>query len=132
MTYAAFKKYYDKAYVWCVQHWRWLAFAAASLIAYVLGSKNSKSLRIQAEAARDQYRKEANMLEKTHAEKQKKLNEANQKYNKALVKLNKKYDDNTSDLKREKDKVYKKLLKDAKSNPEKLDSLLKDMGINEV
>jgi hypothetical protein len=132
MTYAAFKKYYDKAYVWCVQHWRWLVLLSASLLAYCLGGKNSKSLRLQAELARDQYRKEADMLEKTHAEKQKKLNEVDQKYNKALTKLDKKYDDNTSDLKREKDKVYKRLLKEAKKDPEKLDSLLKDMGISEV
>ena len=132
MTFAAFKKSCDKVYIWCAQHWRWLALITASVIAYFLGQKNSKSLRVQAELARDQYKKEADMLEKTHAEKQKKLNEADRKYNKALSRLDEKYNDNASDLKREKDKVYKKLLKEAKKDPEKLDSLLKDMGISEV
>ena len=122
----------QKIIAWCTQHWRWLVLLAASLIAYFLGRKNSKSLRIQAELARDQYKKEADLLEKEHKEKQEKLDRANRKYNKAMQTLDKKYDDKTSALKREKDKHYKALLKKARNNPEQLDSLLKDMGIDEV
>ena len=63
----------QKIIAWCTQHWRWLVLLAASMIAYFLGRKNSKSLRIQAELARDQYKKEADLLEKEHKEKQEKL-----------------------------------------------------------
>ena len=122
----------QKIIAWCTQHWRWLVLLAASLIAYFLGRKNSKSLRVQAELAKDQYKKEAEMLEKEHKEKQEKLAKANRKYSKAMQALDKKYDDKDSELKREKDKHYKSLLKKARNNPEQLDSLLKDMGIDEV
>ena len=72
------------------------------------------------------------MLEKEHKEKQDKLAKANRKYDKAIKTLDKKYDDDASKLKREKDKHYKALLKKSKNNPEQLDSLLKDLGIEEV
>ena len=122
----------QKIVAWCTQYWRGLILAIASLVAYVLGRKNSKSLRIQAELARDQYKKEAELLEKEHKAKQDKLDKASRKYNKAIKSLDKKYDDDTSELKREKDKHYKTLLKKARNNPDQLDSLLKDMGIEEV
>ena len=54
------------------------------------------------------------------------------KYRNAILALEEKYDDDTSALKREKDKHYKALLKKAQKDPEHLDSLLKDMGIEEV
>jgi flagellar biosynthesis/type III secretory pathway M-ring protein FliF/YscJ len=132
MTLAALQKYYKKVATWCVQHWRWLVFASAALIAYFLGRKNSKSLRAQAESALEQYKKESEMLEKEHKDKKEKLDSANRKYTLALKELDKKYDDDSSKLRRDKDKHYKVLLEKAKKDPEQLDSLLKDMGIAEV
>tara|TARA_Y100001938_G_C8036756_1_gene403776 strand:+ start:152 stop:550 length:399 start_codon:yes stop_codon:yes gene_type:complete len=132
MTKLGIKVYLDKCIVWCTQHWRWLVLLTASLMAYALGRKNSQALKVQAELARDQYKKESEMLEKEHAKKQDGLKKASRKYNKALEALDKKYDDDTSKLRRDKDKHYKSLLKKAKNDPEQLDSLLKDMGINEV
>ena len=132
MTLASLQKAYKKICTWCTQHWRWLVFASASLLAYVLGRKNSKSLRAQAESARDQYKKESEMIEKEHQDKKEKLDRTNNKYKKALLTLDKKYDDESSKLRRDKDKHYKMLLEKAKKDPEQLDSLLKDMGIEEV
>jgi DNA mismatch repair ATPase MutS len=104
----------------------------ASLAAYILGRKNSKSLRIQAELARDQYKKESEAIEKEYKERDQKLKRAERLYNKALSSLEEKYDDENSDLRREKDAHYKNLLKKSRQDPEQLNSLLKDMGINEV
>ena len=98
MTLAALQKYYKKVATWCVQHWRWLVFASAALIAYFLGRKNSKSLRAQAESALEQYKKESEMLEKEHKDKKEKLDSANRKYTLALKELDKKYDDDSSKL----------------------------------
>ena len=124
--------YLKKFYAWCVQHWRWLVFILTSLLAYLAGRKNSKALRAQAELARDQYKKEVEMLETEHHSKKKKLATANKKYTHALKELDAKYDDSSSKLRRDKDKHYRLLLEKAKKDPEQLDSLLKDMGINEV
>ena len=132
MKIAALQKSYKKITAWCVQHWRWLVFASAALIAYFLGRKNSKSLRAQAESALDQYKKESEMLEKEHKAKKEKLDSASRKYTLALKELDRKYDDDSSKLRRDKDKHYKMLLEKAKKDPDQLDSLLKDMGIEEV
>ena len=53
------------------------------------------------------------------------------KYQQALEGLEKKYDDDKSALTREKDATYRKLIEEVKHDPGKLDSILKDMGINE-
>jgi flagellar motility protein MotE (MotC chaperone) len=49
-----------------------------------------------------------------------------------MQELEKKYDDENSKLEREKDHVYRQILDRAKNDPDKLDKILEDMGINEV
>ena len=49
-----------------------------------------------------------------------------------MQELEKKYDDKNSKLERDKDHIYKQILNRAKDDPDKLDSILEDMGINEV
>ena len=54
------------------------------------------------------------------------------KYQIAMQELESKYDDDTSKLEREKDHIYRQILDRAKNDPDKLDRLLEEMGINEV
>ena len=49
-----------------------------------------------------------------------------------MKKLEQKYTDKNSELIREKDHIYKQTLSQAKNDPDKLDQILKDMGITEV
>ena len=73
MTWAATKKFFEKSFAWCVQHWRWLVFGLVALIAYLTGRKNARGLWKQAELARKQYKREAAAIEKAHADKSKKI-----------------------------------------------------------
>ena len=124
--------YLKKAYVWCVQYWRWLVFGLVGLIAYLAGKKSSKNLLRQAELAKDHYRKESAKIESLHKEERKALLAAEEKYNASLLKLEEKYDDKNSMLKRSKDKEYKQMLKAAKKDSKALSSLLRELGIEEV
>lgn len=117
-----------KLYAWSVQHWRWLVFTIIALIAYALGKKNSRGLFEQAKLAKDQYRKEAELIEKSHLEKNKKVKDLEAKVNKKLQKIEKKKKVSIRRLDEEKRKKIEKYL----DNPEKLDEALKEIGIKEV
>ena len=120
-----------KIWQWCKERWQWLILIAGSLVAFMLGSKRQRGLKIDAELERDQYKKESEFSEKERRKERKKMIVAEIKYQQALQDLEKKYDDDKSALNREKDATYKKMIEEVKHDPDKLDSILKDMGINE-
>jgi hypothetical protein len=132
ITIAAIKKSIDKALVWCRQHWRWLVLSSVALLAFLLGRKNSKTLRIQALLAKDQYKEESEMIEKAYKNKEAKKKRTAEKYKNSLKQLDKLYDNKSSILDREKDKEYRSLLEEAQHDPDKLDNLLEGLGIKEV
>jgi hypothetical protein len=120
-----------KIWQWCKERWQWLILIAGSLVAFILGSKRQRGLKIDAELERDQYKKESEFVEKQRKKERKKMIVAEIKYQQALENLEKKYDDDKSALNRDKDAAYKKMIEEVKHDPDKLDSILKDMGINE-
>jgi len=132
MTIAAIKKFIDKTMVWCRQHWRWLVLSSVGLLAFLLGRKNASSLKLEAVRARDQYEKEVEWIEKVHAEKELKKKSAERKYKKALSAINERHASKADSLDKQKEREIKAKLQDIKNDPEQLDSLLKDLGINEV
>jgi hypothetical protein len=120
-----------KIWQWCKERWQWLILIAGSLVAFILGSKRQRGLKIDSELERDQYKKESEFVEKQRKKERKKMIVAEIKYQQALENLEKKYDDDKSALNRDKDAAYKKMIEEVKHDPDKLDSILKDMGINE-
>jgi len=132
MTKLGIKVYFDKIIAWCVQHWRWLVFACVALVAYLAGRKNSRSLWMQAELARKQYKRESQAIEAAHRESAKRKKEAEERYERSIMRLDAEYKKKNSVLQKEKDKEYKKLLKIAKDDPEQIDNILKYLGIKEV
>ena len=122
----------SKLIKWCKGRWQWLVLTAGALIAFMLGSRRQRSLKIDAELERDQSKKELELEEKVRREENKKIIKAELKYKEALNNLESKYNDAKSDLSRDKDKEYKKMFTNAKDDPEKLNNLLKDLGISEV
>jgi hypothetical protein len=121
-----------KIYNWCLENWKSLGIALGGLTAFLVGSKRQKDKNEDDVILLDQHRKEIEVIEKAQKKERKKIVKAEIKYQIAIKELEKKYDDETSKLTREKDHVYKQLLDRAKDNPDELDRILSDMGINEV
>ena len=117
---------------WCLKNWKALGIALGGLVAFLIGSKRQKDKNEDDVILLDQAMREAAFVEKTHREERKRLIKAEIKYQIAMQELDKKYDDQNSKLEREKDHIYKRILEKAKSDPDKLDSILKDMGRNEI
>ena len=128
MTWLAIKKFFEKSYAWCVQHWRWLVFGLVALIAYLTGRKNSRSLWQQAELARKQYKREAAAIERAHQEENKKIKKAEAAAKRKLksVESEKLKAERELELKRKREQI--RLVKDQ----DKMDEALKNSGIDEV
>ena len=121
-----------KIWEWCSKNWKALGIALGGLTAFLIGSKRQKDKNKDDAILLDQTIREAAFVEKAHRKERKKIIKAEIKYQIAMQELDKKYDDENSKIEREKDHIYKRILEKAKSDPDKLDSILKDMGINEV
>ena len=121
-----------KIYNWCLKNWKVLGTIVGSLIAFLIGSKRQKDKNEDDTILLDQSIRESAFIEKTHKEERRKLIKAELKYEIAMSELEKKYDDKSSKLDRDKDHIYKQTLSQAKNDPDKLDQILKDMGITEV
>lgn len=117
-----------KIYAWCVQYWRWLVFTIVALVAYITGRKNARGLFEQAKLAKDHYKKESELIEKVHLEKEEKSKRLEAGFDKKLQKIEKKKKVSISRLDEEKRKEIEKHLGD----PEKLDKALQELGIKEV
>ena len=115
-----------------MKNWKALGVAFGGLIAFFIGTKRQKDKNADDTILLDQAMREAAFVEKAHREERKKIIKAEIKYQIAMQELEKKYDDKNSKLEREKDHIYRKILNKAKNDPDELDSILKDMGINEV
>ena len=113
-------------------YWKWITLSLAGLFLYLLGSKKQRDKVVEATIEKDLFKKESELQEKIRRKENRKIVEAEIKYKKALTDLEKKYDDEKSELTREKDHIYKQMLNDVKDDPRKLDDFLKVMGINEV
>ena len=121
-----------KIYDWCLKNWKALGIALGGLVAFLVGSKRQKDKNEDNVILLDQSMREAAFVEKAHKEERKKIIKAEIKYQIAMQELEKKYDDSNSKLERDKDHIYRQILDRAKDDPDKLDSILEDMGINEV
>ena len=117
---------------WCLKNWKALGIALGGLVAFFIGSKRQKDKNEDNAILLDQAMREAEFVEAAHRKERRKLIKAELKYQIALQELEQKYDDESSKLERDKDHVYKQILTRAKDDPDKLDRILEDMGINEV
>jgi len=124
--------YLKKIYSWCLKNWKSLGITLGGLLAYFFGTKRQKDKNEDDAILLDQAMREAIFVENVHKEERRKLIKAELKYQIAMQELEKKYDDKSSKLDRDKDHVYKKILASSKDDPDKLDRILEDMGINEV
>ena len=60
-----------KAKAWIKAHWNWLVLVGLFCLAYILGKKSAGTLLAQANIAKDQYKKDAEVVEKATKQKTK-------------------------------------------------------------
>ena len=130
MIWLTLLKYFKIAAVFCRQHWRWLVAVMAFIIVYTLGKQSAKGMRLQADLARQQYKKEKEAIERAHELEIKKREEAERNYSEAVKKIEERYEKDKENITRSKKEQIKNLIKKAKNDPNEIDRILEqELGI---
>ena len=114
------------AAAWCRQYWRWLVFAIAVLVSYLLGKRGKDNLKEQARLAKDMYIKEKEAIERAHQQEMLAKEEAQQRYSEAVKKIEKEHEEDRRDLTHAKKEAIKKMVQKAKSDPDEIDRILEE------
>jgi len=130
VTWLAALKYLKIAGVFCRQHWRWLVLLTIFVIAYTLGRRSAGSIKLQANLAKEQYKKEKEAIERAHELEIKKREEANKRYSEAVKKIEEKYEEDKWNTTHSQKEAIKKMVQKAKHSPEEIDRILEqELGI---
>ena len=130
MIWLSILKYLKIAAVFCRQHWRWLALLVIFVVAYMLGRGKAQSIKIQANLAKEQYKKEKQAIEEAYELEIKLREEADKRYSEAVAKIEEKHEKNKWNITRSKKEEVKKMVHKAKNNPDEIDRILEqELGI---
>ncbi len=100
---------------WIKAHWNWLVLVGLFCLAYVLGKKSSASLLAQATLEKDQYKKEAEEIEKAA---------------RAKNKRDKKIDKKREEIKKALEQEKEKKLKLVREREVDADEVFQNLGMN--
>jgi len=125
--------YSKKAWVWCRHHWKILAIALWTLVVWFVSRGNVKAYKRVLEATIDNYKKEIEVLENSHADEIGKRNEAIQVHNESIAKLEREYKGSKNDLTVEKRARYLELLEMLNKDPKSANEAIeKEFGFKHV
>ena len=126
-------KYLKLTAAFCRQHWRWLVAVIAFVVVYSLGKKNAGAVKIQANLAKEQWKKEKEAIERAHKLEIEKREEANKRYTEAVKKIEEKYEKDKLNLTHSKKEEVKRLVNKAKADPDEIDRILEqELGIRMI
>ena len=104
-----------KVKAWIKAHWNWLVLVGLFCLAYLLGKKSSASFLAQATIAKDQYKKDAEEIEKA---------------TRAKDKRDKKIDKKREEIKKVLEKEKQKKLKLINEEEIDTDDVFQNLGID--
>ena len=126
-------KYLKIASIWCRQHWRWLVIGVLAVILYYMGRKSAQAQILSAKLALDTYKADKAAIERAYEKEVEGIKKAQETYNKALLKVDQTFSDKTEALEKQKEKRIRKMIKNAKSNPDEIDNILEnELGIKRI
>ena len=128
----AAKKYWELTSSFLRNHWRAVVVLGAMAVCYFYGKNVQKKLKLDHALAKAQWRKEREQIENSYQKEIDKREKARKTYDLALKAAEEKKAKSTTDLEKKKVEETKKIIKASKKDPEKLDQILKDLGIEEV
>ena len=132
MTLLLAKKYWELSASFLRNHWRAVVVLGAMAICYFYGKNVQKKLKLDHDLAKAQWRKERDQIENSYQNEIEKREKSRKAYEVAIKAAEEKKAKSTTDLEKQKVEDTKKLIKASKNDPEKLDQILKDLGIEEV
>ena len=132
MTLLKAKKYWELSASFLRNHWRAVVVLGAMAICYFYGKNVQKKLKLDHAMAKAQWRKEREQIENSYQNEIEKREKSRKAYEVAIKMAEEKKAKSTTALEKQNVEDRKKLIKASKNDPEKLDQILKDLGIEEV
>jgi hypothetical protein len=132
MTLLIAKKYWELTASFLRNHWRAVVVLGAMAICYFYGKNVQKKLKLDHDMAKAQWQKERDQIENSYQNEIEKREKSRKAYEIAIKAAEEKKAKSTTALEKQKVEDTKKLIKSSKNDPEKLDQILKDLGIEEV
>ena len=128
----AAKKYWELSASFLRNHWRAVVVLGAMAVCYFYGKNVQKKLKLDHDMAKAHWRKERDQIENSYQNEIEKREKSRKAYEVAIKMAEEKKAKSTTALEKQKVEDTKKLIKASKNDPEKLDQILKDLGIEEV
>ena len=133
MTWKAVLLFIKKAYLWFKHYWYIPAVLAYTLLMWVVFRRDVTTALGVLELTKDSYKKQVDVLNKTHQEEIAKRDKIIKEYNEVISKLETDYQDNIRNLDKSKKKRVKDLVESYHENPDELSRMLSEVfGIHSV
>ena len=130
MTWLVFKTFAKKTWIWTKEHWQIPFLVAWSIAVYVLTRRNTDALVEVIEAKKDSYKKQLDVLRKTHNDEILKRDGLTKKYEEALVALESEFEKKERELSEDQKEEIKEVVARAKGNPDEIKRRIeKEFGI---
>ena len=133
LTWGATKLFLAKAWIWSKHHWKIIALVVWTIAIWFVSRKSSRAMLKVLQTSRKSYEDEVEVLNKTHAEEQKKKAAAIDEYHKLLGSIEKKYKNEKDKLTFEKRARIKELIESYGGDKESLNNaLMEEFGFEYV
>tara|TARA_R110000744_G_scaffold19511_1_gene51513 strand:+ start:339 stop:752 length:414 start_codon:yes stop_codon:yes gene_type:complete len=133
LTWGATKLFLAKAWIWSKHHWKIIALVVWTIAIWFVSRKSSRAMLKVLQTSRKSYEDEVEVLNKTHAEEQKKKAAAIDEYHKLLGSIEKKYKNEKDKLTFEKRVRIKELIESYGGDKESLNNaLMEEFGFEYV
>lgn len=133
MTWVLFKSSASKAWLWLKQHWQIPLLVVWTLAVYILTRRNTDAMLEVIGAKRDSYRKQLEVLRRTHNDEIIKRNNLSRRYEETLEELEKQYEIAKRKLTESQKNDIKEVVIKSKGNSDEIKKKIqKEFGFNFV
>ena len=133
MNWLLFKTTVKKVYLWLKQHWQIPFLVIWSVLIWVMARRNTDALIEVIEAKKDSYKKQIEVLKKTHNDELLKREELVEEYEKTLENVEEKFLEDKQELTEKQKNDIKKVIIKSKGNPDEIRAKIEEQfGFNFV
>ena len=120
MTWLASKTTSARVWIWLKEHWQLPFLAIWTVLVYILTRRNSDALVEVIEAMRDSYKKQLEVLRKSHNDEILKRDGLTKKYEAALESLEREFEKKEKSLSESQKESIKEVVVKSKGNPDEI------------
>lgn len=120
MSWILVKTYFTKAWIWTKEHWQLPFLAAWTVLVYVLTRRNTDSLMEVLNAKNESYKKQVEVLRKSHNDEIIKRNKLSEEYSRALEAVHAAFEERQKSLEASQEESIKEIVIASKGDPAKV------------